>query len=164
MLFSHSNKSFVFNRKLRRKLSNISSALCSYPLFNLRQNAKYTSADVIGRVISAAIEKQSLEAIHKTSGGISADDALHHLKYKTLISDIEKMLFELLDTKFIKLLRRKSSQIEKSIAIDFTAEMFFGDKKCEYITGYKPQDGSYYCFKFLTVSLLMPEGKYLLFD
>lgn len=164
MLPFHSKKPFVFNRKLRRKLSKLTRALQNYPLFNLRENAKYTPADIINKVITAAIEKQSLESIHNTSGGISADDALHHLKYKTLIPDIERMLFELLDTKFIKFLRRKFPQIEKLIAIDFTAEMFFGDKECEYVTGYKPQDGSYYCFKFFTVSLLMPEGKYLLFS
>lgn len=143
-------------RKLCRKLMD-------YPVFQFRKNAKYKVAEIMLMAIDAAMENQSLEAVSSIRGGMSADDALLHLKDKLGIEKIEQMLFELLDQRFLKILRRKFPCFRKWIAIDFTPEMFYGDKNCEYVTGYEPKDGTYYCFKFMTVSLLLPEGKYLLF-
>jgi len=100
-------------RKLCRKLMD-------YPVFQFRKNAKYKVAEIMLMVIDAAMENQSLEAVSSIRGGMSADDALLHLKDKLSIEKIEQMLFELLDQRFLKILRRKFPCFRKWIAIDFT--------------------------------------------
>jgi hypothetical protein len=128
-----------------------------------RGNAKYAVSDVIGLAVNSALRNLSLEATAYLAGGLSSDNAILHLKSKAIIENTEQMLFELLDRGFLTTLRRMFSGFEQMIAIDFTPEPFYGDKTCPYVTGYEPKDGTYYCFKFLTVSLLLPKGKYLLF-
>jgi putative transposase len=152
------------NREQRKKIKKLCKKLRNYPLFQIRKNAKYKVAEVILLAIDAAMQNQSLEAISNVNDGMSADDALLHLKSKAVIELIEQMLFELLDKHFLKLLKRRFPMFRKWIAIDFTPEPFYGDKNSPYITGYEPKDGTYYCFKFMTVSLLMPQGKYFLFS
>lgn len=152
------------NREQRKKIEKLCKKFKDYPLFQLRKNAKYKVAEVILLAIDAAMQNQSLEAISNLNGGITADDALLHLKSKALIETIEQMLFELLDKQLLKLLRRRYPSFKKWIAIDFTPEPFYGDENSQYVTGYEPKDGTYYCFKFMTVSLLMPQGKYFLFS
>lgn len=155
-------KPFGLTADQQKKIRKLCKRLWQYPLFQFRKNARYEVAEVLCLAIDAALENQSLEAI-SAAGGMSADDALLHLKDKALIDNIEQMLFELLDSRFLRLLKRKFPNFRKWIAIDFTPESFYGDKNCPYVTGYEPKDGTYYCFKFMTVSLLLPEGKYLLF-
>jgi len=161
---SQPKKPFGLTRDQKKKIKTICKRLKNYPLFQIRKNARYKVAEVILLAIDAAMQNQSLEAISSLNGGISADDALLHLKSKVLIETIEQMLFELLDKQFLKLLQRRFPLFKKWIAIDFTPEPFYGDENSPYVTGYEPKNGTYYCFKFMTVSLLMPEGKYLLFS
>lgn len=160
---SHDKNPTVANKKLRRQLQRASRGIRDYQPFRLGANAVYRVSDINRLIIEAAMQNLSPEAVSLLSGGISADDALLHLKDKATIERIEQMLSEQLDKRFLKLLRRKHPDFHKRIAIDFTPEYFYGDKECEYVTGYKPKDSTYYCFKFMTVSLLLPEGKFLLF-
>lgn len=147
----------------KKKLERLSRELLNCNLFQLKTNAKYAPAEVMKLFVDAAIANRSAESRSKTCKGISADDALLHIKDKTTVESIESMAKQFISRRFIKLLHRKYSTLKITIALDFTPEAFYGDKSCPYVTGYEPKDGTYYCFKFLTVCLVINGMRYFLF-
>ncbi len=155
--------SFSSQEKTIKKLKKLSSELLNCNLFQLRNNAVYSTAQVMKLFVEAAITNSSPEATAKKGNCPSADDAIGHIKYKTNIESIEKLCQSFVTQKIIKLLQRKFPSLKITIAIDFTPEAFYGDKDCKYVTGYEPKDGTYYCFKFFTVSLIIRGLRYLLF-
>ena len=87
-----------------------------------------------------------------------------HIKDKTTIESIESMMKIFISRRTLKLLHRKFPTLKYTLAIDFTPEPFYGDKNCEYVTGYEPKDGTYYCFKFMTVALVIQGIRFFLFS
>jgi hypothetical protein len=63
-----------------------------------------------------------------------------------------------IDEKFIKILNRRFSSLKLTIAFDFTPEYFYGDKNCEYVTGYEPNGGTYYYLQFFTACLILADS------
>jgi len=154
---------FSSQEKAIQKLKKLSRELLSFPLFQLRNNAKHSTSNILKLFVDAAITNDSPEARCKKGNYSSADDALLHVKDKITIEKIEAMCRYFLDEKFIKILRRRFPTLKLTIAFDFTPEPFYGDKNCQFVTGYEPKDGTYYCFKFFTVSLVVQGTRYLLF-
>ncbi|MBD3405676.1 MAG: transposase [Candidatus Lokiarchaeota archaeon] len=152
---------FSSQEKTTKKLKRLSRELLNHPLFQIRGNAVYSPSQIMKLFVTAAMKNRSAEAISK--GKPSADNAFIHIKDKTTIDNIEEMLKHFVDKKFIRTLRRKFPTLKLNIAIDFTPEAFYGDKTCEYVTGYEPKNGTYYCFKFLTVALVVRGARYLLY-
>lgn len=150
---------------MKQKLEKLSCELLNYSLFQLRANAIYSTAQIMKLFVDAAICRTSVEFISKKDKQQqpSADDALIHIKDKTTIESIEAMAKSFITKRFIKLLNRRFPAVKCTIAIDFTPEAFYGDKNCEYVTGYEPKDGTYYCYKFFTVALVVQGIRYMLF-
>lgn len=144
-------------------LKKLSRELLNYQLFQLRGNAVHTTAKIMKLFVDAAISNRSVENRSKIGDYPSADDALLHIKDKTTTDTIEAMLRTFVSKRAVKLLRRKFPSLRITIAMDFTPEAFYGDKTCPYVTGYEPKDGTYYCFKFLDVSLVIDGMRYFLF-
>ena len=154
---------FGSQEKETKILEKLSRELLNYDLFQFRANAKYTPAQAMKLIVDAAISHRSAENRCRTGIYPSADDALLHLKDKTTIETIEKMLRSFISKRTVKLLRRKFPTLKIVIALDFTPEAFYGDKNCQYVTGYEPKNGTYYCYKFLDVSLVINGVRYFLF-
>ncbi|MBS3067773.1 transposase [Candidatus Micrarchaeota archaeon] len=164
MVFLPENlKPFSSQEKEKNILEKLSRELLNYNLFQFRANARYNSAQIMKLFVDAAISNKSTENRSKTGNYPSADDALLHIKDKTTIENIERMMRTFVSRRTIKLIQRRFPSIKVVIAFDFTPEAFYGDKNCEYVTGYEPKDGTYYCFKFFTVALVVNGIRFLLF-
>lgn len=146
-----------------KMLKKLSRELLNYQLFQLRANAVYSTAQIMKLFVDAAISHRSVENRAKTGSYPSADDALLHIKDKTTTDSIEAMLRAFVSKRSVKLLRRRFPTLRITVALDFTPEAFYGDETCRYVTGYEPKDGTYYCFKFLDVSLVINGMRYFLF-
>lgn len=146
-----------------KMLKKLSRELLNYQLFQLRANAVYSTAQIMKLFIDAAISHRSTENRSKLGNCPSADDALLHIRDKTTTDNIENMVKSFVSKRTVKLLRRRFPTLKITIALDFTPEAFYGDETCKYVTGYEPKDGTYYCFKFLDVSLVINGMRYFLF-
>lgn len=154
---------FSSQEKSRQKLEKLSRELLNYNLFQLRDNAVYSTAQIMKLFVDAALNRTSAEEISRRRNGTTADNALLHIKDKTTIESIDMMSKLFMSRRIIRLLQRKFPTVKCVIAIDFTPEAFYGDKNCEYVTGYEPKDGTYYCFKFFTVALVIRGMRFILF-
>jgi len=148
----------------RKKLEKLSRELLNYPLFQLRPNAQYSTAKIMKLFTDAALKRTSVEALSKQRNSTSADNALLHIKDKTTVESIGFMNKLFVSRRIITILHRKFPTLKQTIAIDFTPEPFYGDKTCEYVTGYEPKNGTYYCFKYLTVALVITGIRFILFS
>lgn len=154
---------FSSQEKSKQKLKKLSRELLNYNLFQLRSNAVYSAAQIMKLFVDAALSRTSAEEISMRTDGTTADNALLHIRDKTTIESIDMMSKLFMSRRIIRLLQRKFPTVKCVIAIDFTPEAFYGDKNCEYVTGYEPKDGTYYCFKFFTVALVVRGMRFILF-
>lgn len=108
------------------------------------KNAVYKAKDYAYRIIQSSLEHQSLEAMFKLTGYLSADrvlDKVHKLSYKR----VQKLI-----TKCNKKLRLPR---KVTLAIDFTDKIYYGDKNHPGVMGSK--DGKY-ARRYIEVSTVKP--------
>jgi len=114
------------------------------PLFVHGKNAMYKANDYAYRLIQSAIEHQSLEAMFKLTGYLSADrvlDKLHGITYEK----IEKLVITV----------NKKLKLPKivTLAIDFTEYEYYGSKRHPGVIGSK---GGKYVRRLIEISLVKP--------
>ena len=113
-------------------------------LVNCGKNAVYKARDIAYRIIQSAIHNQSLEAMFKLTGYLSADrmlDHLHEIQLNQTHSLIKKT------TKNLKLPKKVK------LAIDFHEKEYYGDKNHTEIIGSK---GGKYVRRFIELSCCNP--------
>jgi putative transposase len=144
---------------LRKQAKN----LARYELFVLGKNAVFSLFQMLFLVIQAGMENTSLEIKSNTPGSPSADDILYHLKYKLTIEKIEEMQKHFVK-RTVKLVKRMFGGRKFAIAIDFTDEMYYGDKNNKAVVGTKPKAGASYAYKYLTVNIVVKGARIFLFS
>jgi len=113
-------------------------------ILNCGKNAVYKARDIAYRTIQSAIHNQSLEAMFKLTGYLSADrmlDYLHEIPYKETHRLIKR------SAKNIKLPKRVK------LALDFHEKEYYGDKNHTEVMGSK---GGKYVRRFLELSCCNP--------
>jgi len=108
------------------------------------KNAVYKAKDIAYRTIQSAIHNQSLEAMFKLTGYLSADrmlDHIHTISYEETHRLIKK------STKKIKLPKKVK------LALDFHEKEYYGDKNHTEVIGSK---GGKYVRRFLELSCCNP--------
>lgn len=113
-------------------------------LVSCGRNSVYKVLDIAYRLIQAALENQSLEAMYKLTRYLSADrmlDKLHKISYEEISSLIDKA--------------NRKLQLPRKVmlAMDFTDKDFYGDKNHPEIMGSK---GGKYVRKYLEISTVRP--------
>lgn len=136
-----------------RKLEN-------YQLFDIGKNARLRQSMLLSLLTSAAFFGQSPEERAQTERNFTSDIVYHHLNNKVTVESAEAMLNSFVERRDIALLRRRFGGWGFYVAIDFTDEMFYGDKKTEGVVGTKRKNGTNYAFKYMTVNIVTPKGRF----
>lgn len=133
--------------------------LAGYDLLKIGKNAIYGCFDIIQTAIEAAVAASSIEAKAKSA---DADTVFYHLG-KLSVENIEKMLKSHV-AKDVRLIKRRFGNRKFAVAIDFTDEMFYGDKETQGVVGTKHKNGSNYAFKYMTVNIVTAGCRFFLFS
>lgn len=113
-------------------------------LLKCGKNAVYKAKDVAYRTIQSAIHNQSLEAMFKLTGYLSADRMLDHL-HEVSYGETHRLIKK--STKKIQLPKKVK------LALDFHEKEYYGDKNHTEIIGSK---GGKYVRRFLELSCCNP--------
>jgi len=130
---------------IKNRNININALVLSLAnLISCGKNSVYKVADIAYRLIQAAIENQSLEAMYKLTKYLSADrmlDRLHNVSFEAISKLVEK--------------KNKKMHLPKKVilALDFTEKSYYGDKNHPEVMGSK---GGKYVRRFLEMSTVKP--------
>lgn len=128
-----------------KKFININSLVAQLTTFFVcGKNAVYKAKDFAYRLIQSGIEHQSLEAMSRLTGYLSADRVLDKL-HKIPEERIQKLIIKC--NKHLKLPKRVT------LAIDFTEKEYYGDKNHREVIGSK---GGKYVRRYIEVSTVKP--------
>ncbi|HIH30532.1 TPA: hypothetical protein HA243_03975 [Candidatus Micrarchaeota archaeon] len=138
-------------------------ALADYKLFELGKNAQHTVESVLQAVFEAALNFTSIEVISDLKrGSPSADTIRGHLDWKVALADVENMMKNRVKW-LVTTLHRKFGRTSFEVAIDWTPEMYYGNKSNPFINGTQPKAGTCWAYEFFTVSIVVDGGRFLLF-
>jgi len=133
-----------------------------YDLFDMGKNCQLQRWALLAMLVSAAFFGQSLEERAQNDRNFTSDALYHHLNNKVSIESAENMLNYFVKRRDIILLRRRFNRWGFYVAIDFTEEMFYGDKKTEGVVGTQHKKGTNYAFRYMTVNIVTPKGRFLI--
>jgi len=150
-------------KKVAKALQGKTAKIVNYSLFELGRNALHKVQDMLRTVVQAACESTSVEVEAELSGGPSADDIRFHLDGKVKLAAVVGMMRDRLRW-MIRILVRKFGNCLFDTAIDCTDEMYYGELDNPYVVGTKPQAGTSYAHKYLTMSIVMSGCRYFLFS
>jgi hypothetical protein len=142
-------------RKQARKLE-------SYNLMGMGKNCLLSQCMLLALVISAAFLGISLEQKALNDRNFTSDALYHHLNSKVGIASAEAMLNYFVSKRDLKLLRRRFGNWGFYVAIDFTDEMFYGEKGTAGVVGTKHKKGSNHAFRYMTMCIVTPKGRFLI--
>jgi len=138
-------------------------ALADYKLFELGKNAQHTVESMLQAVFEAALNFTSIEVISDLKrGSPSADTIRGHLDWKVALADVENMMKNRVKW-LVTTLHRKFGRTSFEVAIDWTPEMYYGNKSNPFINGTQPKAGTCWAYEFFTVSIVVDGGRFLLF-
>jgi hypothetical protein len=113
-------------------------------LFKCGKNSVYKSSSIALRLVQSAVHNQSLEAMYKLTGVLSADRMLDRVK---------EIDFETVD----KLIKQENKKLklpkQVSLAVDFNEKEYYGDKNHFDVIGSK---GGKYVRKYAELSCISP--------
>ena len=132
-----------------------------YSLLDMGKNCLLRQAMLLALLVTAAFHGHSLEERAQNERNFTSDALYHHLNNKVTVESAELMLNSFVKKRDIKLLRRRFGGWGFYVAIDFTDEMFYGKKGTEGVVGTKHNKGSNYAYKYMTVNIVTPEGRFL---
>ena len=142
-------------RKQARKLEN-------YDLMDMGKNCRLRQCMLLALLVSSAFLGLSPEQKALNDRNFTSDALYHHLSNKVGIDTVEAMLNYFVSKRDIKLLRRRFGGWGFYIAIDFTDEMFYGEKGTAGVVGTKHKNGSNHAFRYMTMCIVTPKGRFLI--
>ena len=142
-------------RKQARKLEN-------YDLMDMGKNCRLRQCMLLALLVSSAFLGLSPEQKALNDRNFTSDVLYHHLSNKVGIDNVEAMLNYFVSKRDIKLLRRRFGGWGFYIAIDFTDEMFYGEKGTAGVVGTKHKNGSNHAFRYMTMCIVTPKGRFLI--
>lgn len=137
--------------------------LANYDLFKLGRNAQHTVQAMLQTVFEAALNFTSIEVISDVKkDSPSADTIRGHLGWKVALDDVENMMKD--RVKWLATsIHRKFGTTSFEVAMDWTPEMYYGDKNNPFVNGTQPKAGSCWAYEFFTASIVVDGGRFLLF-
>ena len=148
----------VFEDKIPAVLQQ-ARKLAGYGLLTIGKNAIYGCFDIIQTAIEAAVAASSIEATAKSA---NADTVFYHLG-KLSVENTENML-KVHVAMMARHIKRRFGDRKFAVAIDYTDEMFYGDKETQGVVGTKNKNGSNYAFKYMTVNIVTAGCRFFLFS
>ena len=142
-------------RKQARRMEN-------YDLMRMGKNCLLRQCMLLAFLISSAFLGQSLEQRALNDKSFTSDALYYHLNNKVEVEAAEGMLNYFVSKRDIKLLRRRFGGWGFYVAIDFTEEMFYGEKGTFGVVGTKHKKGSNRAFRYMTMCIVTPKGRFLI--
>lgn len=137
--------------------------LANYELFELGRNAQHKVQDMLRVLFEAALNATSVETVCKVKkDSPSADTVRNHLNWKVSLDAVEDMMKDRVRW-FTTLLKRRFGTTKFEIAIDWTDEPYYGDRRNPSIIGMEPKAGTCWAYEFFTASIVVPGGRLLFF-
>lgn len=134
----------------------------NYNLMSMGNNCLLRQCMLLAFLISSAFLGQSLEQMALNERNFTSDAVYYHLNNKIGIEAAEGMLNYFVSKRDIKLLRRRFGGWGFYVAIDFTDEMFYGEKGTIGVVGTKHKKGSNHAFRYMTMCIVTPKGRFLI--
>jgi len=150
----------AFEDKIPAVLLQQAMKMQQYHLLGMRKNCLLQQSVLLALLITAAFYGHSPEERAQNERNFTSDALYHHLNNKFSVESAELMLNSFVKKRDIKLLRRRFGGWGFYVAIDFTDEMFYGEKGTVGVVGTKHKNGSNYAFKYMTVNIVTPEGRF----
>jgi len=114
-------------------------------------------------VFEAALNFTSIEVISEVKkNSPSADTIRGHLGWKVALDDVENMMKDKVRW-LVTSIHRKFGRTSFEVAMDWTPEMYYGNKSNPFINGTQPKAGTCWAYEFFTVSIVVDGGRFLLF-
>lgn len=148
--------------KIPSVLRQQAQRLAKHHLFDVGAQAKIGQYLLLSLVLSAALTGQSLEYRALSHADFTSDVVFHHLNNKVSVESAEAMLNSFVSRRDVKLLRRRFGGRRVCVAIDFTDEMFYGEKGTFGVVGTKRNKGTNHAFKYMTVNIVTPKGRFFI--
>ena len=146
--------------KIAAALRQHAGKLRGHPLCEIGKQGKIDPCQLLFLLALCAILNQSPEYACPHSG-FSADALYYHLNDLSL-DRIEEILKQFVYGKELKLLRRRRPMRQVILAIDYTDEMYYGERPCEGVVGTKHKAGSNWARRYLTIKLVNTDGPFML--
>lgn len=150
------------NRKQQRALKRGLFGMIPASTIKVPKKSKITAMDILEDVVSAAFSKTSIEIIANKSREHSPDRVLANLN-KLLTETVASLMIE--NAERIAWRLRSTRRLKFSVAFDFTSVLYYGvDKKGNpFVTGTKPERGTYYAFRFFVISITTNGTRFILY-
>ena len=148
----------AFEDKIPTAVKQQARRIAKHGLLHIGKGATYGLFAILLVVVAAAAACSSLEA---KAGSPDADSVYYHLQ-KISVEDVERMMKRFV-ARSIRLLKRRFGNRKFAVAIDYTDEMYYGDKSKAPVVGTKRHRGTNYAFKYLTVNVVVYGCRFFLF-
>jgi hypothetical protein len=150
-------------KKVAAALPEKVKKLAKYELFEIGRNAQHKVQEMLRVLFEAALNATSVETVCKVKkDSPSADTIRNHLNWKVSLDAVEGMMKDTVRW-LATLIKRRFGTTNFEIAIDWTDEPYYGDKRNPFIIGMEPKAGTCWAYEFFTASIVVPGGRLLLF-
>ena len=129
--------------------------------FDMHKNAFFKDSDLLDLLIHIALTQDFAENGSKTLNLLrnhripNSDTLFYHLKKTRDFDESRGVFMKIFDTVF-KLAKRSGLIIDRKVdvAIDSTEWFYYGDHGHPMVVGKKPERGTTWCFKFITLDIV----------
>ncbi len=154
----------VLNRKTKRMeelCTEVKRLLLKRLRFDLHKNAFFRDSDLLDLLIHIALTQDFAENGSKTLNLLrnrripNSDTLFYHLKKEKDFDELRAVFMQIFDTVF-RLTKRSGLILDRKVdvAIDSTEWFYYGDHSHPMVIGKKPERGTNWCFKFITLDIV----------
>ncbi len=156
--------------KIRDVISILRTRIYKKLRLNIAENSLFKYPDFIDELIYIALTQDFAENGSKLANQLlnrkmpNADTLFYHLKKFSDWKLLEKTFaIEILDY-LIKIAKSRGliSDRKVDVAIDETEWFYYGDRNTEKIIGKKPERGTTWCYKFITIDVINSRSRFTL--
>lgn len=153
------------NKKILNKINKLTLSLLANSIsFVIGENAFYNATDIIKVIVYASIRSLSVEGSSEElmglyKGKVCSPDVVQRRIHQESESEILHD-FRLAREHIISTLRKMRMLFCRvTVAIDFTDKLYYGDKNDKGVVGTKHQRGTSYCFRYITLNIVIGDAK-----
>ena len=160
----------IKEEKIREIITILKKKIYKRLKLNIKSNSIFSSSDFIDELVYIGLtqdfaetgSKMASELFHKTMP--SADTLFYHLKKTSDWKVFEKVFItEILDY-VLKIAEQNGilSDRKMDVAIDETPWRFYGKHNTRMVVGTKPERGTQWCFKFISLDVIAHNSRFTL--
>lgn len=151
------------NRNIGKRIyKQITKLLNDHINLDLSPKAKFTQSQHLMLLVLAALDNTSAEAIAKDRHHLPSADTVLSAIRKLNWKDVKGGFDRILDITLLQLRKQRKIWGSVTLAIDFHDDRYYGEKDDEGVVGTKPERGTCYAFRIVTIEIVMPGWRFTL--